>query len=185
MIVLPVLGLTMALAQEAPLFYAPLDQSLIPVGVFRVVAHSAGDTKLLLDGKPVAFEAPAPGVIRADVKLGAGAHELVARNAAGESKLAIFAGKAQAGFQPFKQHPPLASCDTCHALKQNQWAMKRASLAPVCAACHPQDRFPVVHTHGADLLAECQACHMPHGSQAAKLLKQPKEIGCKQCHGQP
>lgn len=174
----------LALAQERPLFYAPLDKSVIAPGALRVVVSSMGETTLLLDGKVVKTDAPAPGVIRADLTLAPGAHELVARNGAGESKIGVFAGRQQAGFEPFKQHPPTATCETCHAVKQGEWALRRASLAPICAACHPQDRFAKVHTHGTDLLAECQACHMPHGSQAAKLLKQPKEIGCKQCHGQ-
>lgn len=172
-------------AQDAPFLFMPANHSVVAPGPFRIAVKSEGKTELLLDGKPVAAVSPAPGVVRAEVTLTAGAHELVARNASGETKVEFFAGKQHADWPAFKQHPPVAACETCHAVKAGAWSLRRASLAPICASCHPQNRFPLIHTHNTDLLAECQNCHMPHGATAAKLLKMPKETACKQCHGQP
>lgn len=172
-------------AQDPPLLLAPADQSVIPPGAFRIVAKSAGKVELLVDGKSQPVRTPAPGVVQVELKLAPGAHEIVARNESGETKVQVFAGKQHNDWPAFKPHPPVAACETCHAVKQGAWALRRASLAPICASCHPQSRFPLIHTHGTDLLGECQNCHMPHGSTAAKLLKVPKETACKQCHGQP
>lgn len=172
-------------AQDPPLFFTPADKSVVPPGPFRVIAKSAGKTEILVDDQPVAVASPVSGVVRAELKLAPGAHHIVARNESGETKVQVFAGKQHADWPSFKLHPPVATCETCHAVKEGAWALRRASLAPICASCHPQNRFPLIHTHNTDLLAECQNCHMPHGSTAAKLLKMPKDTACKQCHGQP
>lgn len=172
-------------AQDAPFFFSPTDKAVVPPGPFRVIMKSPGKTQLLLDGKAVETHSPGPGAVRAELKIAPGEHELAARNEAGETKVRIFAGKQHAGFEVFRLHPPVSTCETCHAVKDGAWGMRRISLAPICSACHPQDRFAIVHTHGTDLLAECQSCHVPHGSTAAKHLKVSKDTACKQCHGQP
>lgn len=183
---LPALFLISVLAaQSPPEVFAPANHSVVPPGPFKFIAKSPGKTHVTLDGAELTVASPAPGVVRSEFKLSPGSHEIVARNESGETRIEVFAGKTHGEFQPFKLHPPVATCETCHAVKQNSWALRRASLAPICASCHPQNRFALIHTHNTDLLAECQGCHMPHGSTAAKLLKQPKETACRQCHGQP
>lgn len=183
---LPVLFLTaVAAAQAPPEIFAPANHSVVAPGLLKIIAKSPGNTQVTVDGAAVAVTTAAPGAVRAEIKLTPGAHEIVARNDSGETRVEIFAGKTHGEWKAFKQHPPVATCETCHAVKQGAWALKRASLAPVCASCHPQNRFAIIHTHNTDLLAECQGCHMPHGSTSAKLLKVPKETACKQCHGQP
>ncbi len=184
MVVLSLLALILS-GQEAPVVLSPTDQSTVPPGSLRIVLKSAGKTEVLVDGKAQAGVSPAPGVVYVEQALAAGAHEIVARNEAGETKVRVFAGKQHGDWPAFKLHPPVATCETCHAVKQGAWALRRASPAPICASCHPQARFPLIHTHNTDLLADCQNCHSPHGATAAKLLKVPKEIACKQCHGQP
>lgn len=177
------LAASVCLAQEAPVILAPADHAVL-TGVARIIVKG-GKVQVTIDGKPAAVSSPAPGVWMGEAKLAPGLHEFIARDESGETKVAVFSGKAYTGWKVFKSHPPAGGCDTCHAVKDGQWSMKRASIAGVCSACHPQDRFPVVHTHNTDLLSECQGCHLPHGAVTARLLKVPKTTACRQCHNQP
>lgn len=162
---------------------APVDQSLVTPGVVRVIARSEGSAKLLLDGKPVAAASPAPGVWLAEVKAAEGLHELVLESSQGKTSAMFFAGKEHSGWQMFKTHPPgNVSCDTCHAVKAGAWALKRATLSPLCHSCHDLTKFVPTHTHNTGTLVDCQNCHMPHGSTSKAHLRQPKEVACKQCH---
>jgi predicted CXXCH cytochrome family protein len=65
------------------------------------------------------------------------------------------------------------------------WSFQRASIGSSCFACHERAAFPKIHTHNTDILAECQSCHLPHGSAVKGHLKLAKDTACKQCHGQP
>jgi predicted CXXCH cytochrome family protein len=181
-----VLLLPIALAQEAgaPAILAPQADTVVQPGApLRVIARAAGKPQLLLDGKPITTAtSPAPGVLHAEINASAGPHELTVRGDNGESRLRFTAGGDGANI--FRPHPPgnAVACDTCHAVKEGVWAMKRITLAPLCGQCHDRAQFPKVHTHNTDILTDCQNCHLPHGSAAKSHLQKPKEVVCKQCH---
>ena len=163
---------------EAPVIVTPPPDVTAKPGSFRIIARVTGKAALTVDGKPAAAAAPAAGVIFGEVKLDAGAHTIAVRDEGGETKLTL---KVDTG-GTYKAHPPGASCDSCHAVKESAWAMKRASLAPLCFQCHEREKFAPVHTHNTDILAECQTCHRPHGSAVKGHLKLEREKDCKQCH---
>ena len=165
------LVLVAALAVEAVIL-RPTNQSVVPPGPLSIVAKGEGE--LQLDGKPVAAQKPAPGVIHARVDVAAGKHVLTL----GALKVEFAAGPAPDGWKPFRAHPPAAECVTCHTAQS--WEFKGAEA---CLGCHDQAAFPKLHTHNTEVLNECQLCHLPHGSTEARHLKFAKETACKQCHG--
>jgi predicted CXXCH cytochrome family protein len=68
-------------------------------------------------------------------------------------------------------------------VKNGAWAMKRATLSPLCHACHDITKFTAAHApHNTGTLVDCQMCHLPHGSAAKGHLKMEKTVACKQCH---
>lgn len=172
------------LAEETVVLFAPMNESVVAPGNLRVVGKAAGKAELLLDGKAVRFESPAPGVVHAELKPGPGLHELLLKGEGGEAKAAFFSGKEHGGWKMFRPHPPIEGigCDTCHAVKNGEWAMKRATLSPICHTCHDLSAFPKIHTHDTGTLADCQNCHYPHGSTAKGNLRAAREVVCRQCH---
>lgn len=174
-------------AQEpaGPGFLRPLDQTVLPAGPITVVARTAGKAELRLDGKPIAASQPAANVLTATVNPAPGRHEL----AFDDQKIQFFArtaanaAGAPQGWSEFKTHPPAASCDTCHAIKEGAWTFKNDVLGDTCFGCHNAKQFPGVHSHTSETLAECQMCHLAHGSTVKGHLKMKKELACKQCHG--
>ncbi|MBM3739627.1 MAG: hypothetical protein FJW39_27995 [Acidobacteria bacterium] len=176
--ILPVFYL-LCFAQEDPAILAPPRGVAFPGGEVRVIVRADGKTQLKLDGKPVSAETPAEGVLTAALQLAPGAHEI----SYGAETVRVFAGPGPgAEFKPFRPHPPVANCTTCHAVKNGIWTFQRASLATVCSQCHAKDKFPAKHTHEMGILADCQICHDPHGSTAAAHMRKEKEAACKQCH---
>jgi predicted CXXCH cytochrome family protein len=168
-----------------PGFLRPLDETIAPAGPLVVVARTAGKAELRLDGKVVSASQPAPNVITATVNPAPGSHEL----ALGDQKIRFFvrtaanASSAPAGWGEFKTHPPAATCETCHALKDGAWSLKTDPVADTCFGCHDAKPFPAIHSHNSEVLGECQMCHSAHGSTAKAHLKMKKELACKQCHG--
>ncbi len=176
------LASTVALAQEPAVILAPVDGSAVAVGKVRVIARAPGKATLAVDGKPVAITEPVAGVVQAEIELTAGKHEVAVAGGGSEAKISFTAGAGAT----FRVHPPgLVGCDTCHAVKNNAWALKRATAATVCAQCHDRAAFVPTHTHNTDILADCQNCHLPHGSAAKAHLQKPKEMACKACHNWP
>ncbi|MBI3680957.1 MAG: hypothetical protein HY235_11240 [Acidobacteria bacterium] len=173
-------------AQESPAILTPAHESVVAPGIVRLIGKTDGKAQALLDGKPVEVVSPAPGVVLGEIKVAEGAHELILRSEGGEARIRFAAGKEQDGWKMFRPHPPApTACDACHAVRDGVWAMKRASLAPLCFTCHDKQKYPEVHTHNTDLLADCQNCHLPHGSAARSHLKLPKQTACRQCHSLP
>jgi predicted CXXCH cytochrome family protein len=170
-----------ALAQEGgnEIFSPPAGSSW-GKGKVRLVARVAAGAKPMIDGKPVTVESPFRDVLKADLEVGPGAHELTL----GDQKAPFFVGPGGGGeFRPFKDHPPMqAGCDTCHAVRNDAWRFKRLSLTAVCSQCHAKDTFVAKHTHEMGILPDCQMCHTPHGGTTAGFLKMSKEKACKQCH---
>lgn len=166
--------------EEDPSLLAPPDGAVFAKGPVRFIARAEATAAIQLDGKPLKYESPAEGVATANLELEPGAHEIVF----GKEKARFFVGAGSpAEMKPFRFHPPMASCDTCHAIKNGVWAWKRASLVTLCGQCHEKEKFVAKHTHEPGIIADCQICHNPHGSTAESHLKKTKEVACKQCHG--
>jgi predicted CXXCH cytochrome family protein len=60
----------------------------------------------------------------------------------------------------------------------------------LCASCHAErdDLAPYSHVATSDVALEgegCTACHEPHGSPHARLLRRPGDALCLQCHMEP
>jgi predicted CXXCH cytochrome family protein len=158
---------------------SPTPGSLFGKGPVRVIARGDGKAELRLDGKGVPAERPADGVITATVNPGAGPHEI----ALGEEKVRFVVGEKGGGESAaFKEHPPVANCQTCHAVKNGVWSLQRASLVSLCFPCHDKEKFPKAHTHVPGILTDCQLCHNAHGSNVKGFLTLPRETACKQCH---
>lgn len=52
-----------------------------------------------------------------------------------------------------------------------------------CLKCHVDKRGPFVFEHASVRVEGCEACHMPHGSMNAKLLRRPVVFTlCLECH---
>ena len=172
-----ILALAAPAPTDGPRILRPGDQSALPPGPLTIVARGAGP--LRLDGKPLATTSPGPGAQTATVTPAAGVHEL----SLGDQKLRFFVVPgAPADFPPFRIHPPAAAaCETCHAVRDGAWEFKGAESS--CFGCHDQKKFPVGHTHNAEVLSECGLCHHPHGSTGKFHLKLVRETACKQCHG--
>lgn len=52
-----------------------------------------------------------------------------------------------------------------------------------CLKCHVDKRGPFVYEHASVRVEGCSACHVPHGSTNAKLLKRPVVFTvCLECH---
>ena len=59
-----------------------------------------------------------------------------------------------------------------------------------CYRCHPEQSGPYMYEHEASSSfttegGGCVACHFPHGSPNERLLNQPNNSLCRQCHGLP
>jgi len=92
-------------------------------------------------------------------------------------------------------HLPAAEgdCTACHDphASEHPFLLKR-SESELCASCHVEYRefLPgffgtvptVAHVHSALLEEGCGACHDPHGSVHAPLLKQSVKATCRRCH---
>jgi predicted CXXCH cytochrome family protein len=177
----------LAAAQDPAVILAPTADATVQVGPLRIIGRAPGKATITLDGKPVTVTEPLPGIVHAEVKIAEGKHEVVIAGGGSEAKLTFQAGKPAAGSGGgFRAHPPgLVGCDTCHAVKNEVWSLKRATLAPVCGGCHEMAKFPVTHTHNTDILTDCQNCHLPHGSAARAHLQKPKQAVCGACHNWP
>jgi predicted CXXCH cytochrome family protein len=158
----------------------PADHSAFSAGEVDVVA-TAPKGKLQLDGKPISAEQPFPDVFHAVLKPAPGLHSLALIWEGGRKEVPFFVGpNAPAGFEPFRQHPPVAGvqCTQCHELT----ARGRFHFKGGCFDCHQQQSFARIHTHDAGVLSECGLCHNAHGSTVKAHLLYPKEAACKLCH---
>jgi len=82
------------------------------------------------------------------------------------------------------------SCMSCHDFTGSNEPMYGHGGNADCYQCHPQQSGPHLYEHeaGSSFGPEgegCIACHSPHGSNNDRLLNQPDERLCFQCHGVP
>lgn len=168
---------------EPPAILTPTDQSVVTGPVLQVIGRAASQAQLLMNGRPVEIQHVGPGAILARITVSPGKHELLLRDNEGQTAVSFMADPASQAGAPFRPHPPLeVTCEGCHAVKDNTWALKRTTTASLCFSCHERSKFPAAHTHGTDILADCQVCHLPHGSAAKAHLRRPKAAACRQCH---
>jgi len=96
-------------------------------------------------------------------------------------------------FQLVSNHPLTGgnvTCLSCHDFTGSKEPAFGHGGTANCIECHPQQSGPYIHEHGAvsSFTTEgdgCTACHTPHGSHNDRLLNEPDERLCKQCHGLP
>jgi len=82
-------------------------------------------------------------------------------------------------------------CHNPHGAQAPNWAMGArprmvdAALGneEACLKCHTDKRGPFAYEHPATRVDGCGACHTPHGSAHARLLKRPAVFTlCLECH---
>ena len=167
-------------ADEAGKILRPADRSWFTKSPVDIVATVPEGGRIELDGQPLRLDAPFPNVYHGQVAAPPGEHKL-ALVWEGNRREVTFAVGVQAGFVPFRAHPPAGetACTQCHELsKRGRFRFKGGCLdchaAPALAKSHKP------HTH--ETLAECGMCHNAHGSTAAAHLLRAKEQACKTCH---
>ena len=90
--------------------------------------------------------------------------------------------------EPFGHRVPqnAMTCVDCHnphgTFKPGLQRMAGAN-EPGCMNCHGDKRGPFAFEHAPVREEGCQSCHMPHGSQNAKMLiRQEVRLVCLECH---
>jgi DmsE family decaheme c-type cytochrome len=99
-------------------------------------------------------------------------------------------GEKETGFTGGSAHPVMqgvVSCLDCHRFATRGDDRLAYDLAGVCRACHPEQSGPFLYEHEAVNAyamegGGCTECHAPHGSGNDRLLKQPANMICRQCH---
>ena len=81
-------------------------------------------------------------------------------------------------------------CVDCHMLDGTEDQLLAVGLDWRCQNCHSDLSGPFLYEHPvvyAHLVegGGCTECHQPHGSPNDRLLKQPGDGVCLQCHGTP
>lgn len=96
-------------------------------------------------------------------------------------------------FRRRSNHPltdQAVTCLSCHnAAGSNDVTLGHGSDAN-CSRCHPEHSGPYLYEHEAvsSFATDgdgCIGCHQPHGSANERLLSQPGDGLCRQCHGVP
>jgi DmsE family decaheme c-type cytochrome len=77
-------------------------------------------------------------------------------------------------------------CSDCHNA-HGGFETKQTKLAvgvdAACIKCHANKQGPFVFEHAPLKVEGCTACHVPHGSQNARMLKRPQVRQlCFECH---
>lgn len=98
--------------------------------------------------------------------------------------------EAATGFARRSQHPVMQgniTCLSCHRFLKRLDDRPEYDLVGICRDCHPAQGGPFPYEHEATTgyaVAEggCTECHNPHGSENDRLLAQPANHLCRQCH---
>ncbi|MCP2620165.1 DmsE family decaheme c-type cytochrome [Candidatus Aminicenantes bacterium AC-334-K16] len=80
-------------------------------------------------------------------------------------------------------------CWDCHDPHQTETTNQQLGLSRIsekCFTCHPAQRGPFTYEHLAVAVGGCLACHQPHGSENARLLRRANQyLLCLECHSGP
>jgi len=81
-------------------------------------------------------------------------------------------------------------CLSCHDFTGGKEPSFGHGLSENCTACHAEVSGPFLFEHNATSSfypdgGGCVECHSPHGSPNERLLTQPGDLLCTQCHGVP
>ena len=80
----------------------------------------------------------------------------------------------------------LVQCNDCHNPHGGfltRQVRATSSQDTVCFKCHSDKAGPFVYEHKAVKIEGCVACHTPHGSSNARLLKRAQvNLLCLECH---
>jgi len=98
-----------------------------------------------------------------------------------------------AEFRRQSAHPLEAgsvACTDCHAMGSLQNPMTAVGFDWSCQECHSELSGPFLHEHPVTQShlvngSGCVECHEPHGSANDRLLRQPNNSLCNQCHAVP
>jgi len=98
--------------------------------------------------------------------------------------------KMRNSFAKTSNHPVLQAdltCLSCHRFSKRKGNNLAYEFAGTCRRCHPEQGAPHVYEHEAvnSYTIEgsgCTQCHDPHGSANDRLLRQPDNRLCEQCH---
>ena len=165
----------------------PPDQTALLSGEFDVIALAEQAT-LEVDGRAQKWEAFAPPLRVAKVKLAPGQHEL--RIGTRRVKFAISdkAEKTQGpqAWETYHSHPVRDEkrCAACHKTSQRdgQTVVGEPHPTTSCLECHNTIDFEAKHSHPLEPLKPCSMCHALHGSPRPSLLKAPIKKLCAECH---
>jgi predicted CXXCH cytochrome family protein len=165
----------------------PPDRAALPCGEFDVIALAERAT-LEVDGRAQQWEAFAPPLRVAKVKLAPGQHEL--RIGTRQVKFAVNdkAEKTQnpPGWDLYRSHPirDEQRCAACHRTSQRdgQTVVGEPHPTTSCLECHTTIDFEAKHSHPLEPLKPCSMCHALHGSPRPSLLKAPVKKLCAECH---
>jgi DmsE family decaheme c-type cytochrome len=99
----------------------------------------------------------------------------------------------EAQFKARSAHPLESGnirCTDCHQFGNIADQLHAQGLDWTCQECHPLIAGPHIYEHPVtyEHLVEgsgCTECHNPHGSPNDRLLKQPGDGTCRQCHMVP
>jgi predicted CXXCH cytochrome family protein len=153
--------------------------------------HDATHAKLFAsgsNGQEIGCEScHGPGSVH--VKAGGGAGTIVNPQNSPETCFQCHLDK-RGEFHLPNAHPVMAgkmSCSDCHEAHKGdailEGGTRFASLNDTCTKCHAQQAGPYVFEHEASREG-CIACHNPHGSMNAKMLRARNANLCLQCHFQ-
>ncbi|RKX17166.1 MAG: hypothetical protein DRP51_11325 [Candidatus Zixiibacteriota bacterium] len=81
-------------------------------------------------------------------------------------------------------------CTDCHLMGETEKRILTGGLDWTCQNCHSDYAGPFLHEHPVTSAfytdgGGCVECHQPHGSNNERLLNQPGQGVCLQCHGMP
>ena len=96
-------------------------------------------------------------------------------------------------FRGRSNHPltdQAVTCLSCHNVAGSNDVNLGHGGGANCYQCHPEHSGPYLYEHQATSSfategAGCTGCHQPHGSANERLLNQPGDGLCRQCHGVP
>ncbi|MFQ6108486.1 MAG: DmsE family decaheme c-type cytochrome [Candidatus Aminicenantales bacterium] len=81
------------------------------------------------------------------------------------------------------------TCWSCHDPHNTETSPQTIGVRKIdenCFTCHPSKRGPFTYEHLGTNVGTCEVCHLPHGSENARLLRRSTQsFLCLECHSGP